>query len=566
MLSSFSSFQSLLNHSRISTSAVFSNPVVNFTSGSGTVSLQNGFTLVALTNTGNYSFNMTGFNGVTVNFCIVGAGSSGCLGYRNVNPPYSGSSGSGGQIITGQYTFNTNDTISVTARVGLGGEPSYFGNGGSAGTPPRAGLDINNTFYGTTTTNDPENVLTTNTKCSGGYTNLVSASSFGTIKAMGGNSANPGVMNQQSTCPSSGQSVGSLSNSSVLIGRSGGIGITGLSTVPPNGTDGHTVSIAGTNMVFSSSGGVASTANSSGVKSFQSTAGLRAGNGSGSSLGAFTGWSNPNLLDGFPAEANSGCGGGSSSGVPGGTLNNSRQAGGAGGSGVIYIWYISPLPPVTLLLRYNFSYSGTTILDQSGNSRNAVISGSTNSIANLSSYPNTNLQKNNTVCYALVTESVGSTNHISLNSSFTMASSDYSFSFWLYPFSNTDLGDSKVWESLNETVMMWRGKNTSPFNGITYNFANLTNFTIAMNTWSHVVFTCNSNTLRLNVYVNNVLVLADVVLTSNNFYTGNNVTALRIGRSLTTNHHSYRGAIADFRMYNNVLNSDYVDAIFNGNV
>lgn len=223
------------------------------------------------------------------------------------------------------------------------------------------------------------------------------------------------------------------------------------------------------------------------------------------------------------------------------------------------------VPPqsVVLLLRYDFTNSGTTILDKSGNNRNATMNG-TNLLANLSSYPNTNLAKQNTKIYSLTSQSTNSSNFIALNSSFTMASPDFSYSFWLYPFATATDGDCKIWESVNEAIMMWRGKNASPYNGVTYNFNNLTLFNMTQNAWHHVVMTCTYSTLKMNIYVDNVLVLSNVSLASSNFYASNTVSAIKIGRSLSSGHYSFIGNFADFRMYNTVLNASYVDALYNG--
>jgi len=217
-----------------------------------------------------------------------------------------------------------------------------------------------------------------------------------------------------------------------------------------------------------------------------------------------------------------------------------------------------------LVLRYDFSNSGTTILDKSGNSRNATMNG-TNFLTPLSSYPSSRLQSNNSQIYFLTSQSIGSASFISLNSSFSLSTQSYSFSFWLYPLQTTGSGDCKVWESVAENIMFWRGKNANPFNGVSYSFGNLTPYpSIAINTWSHVVITCNFSTLRMNIYVNNVLSVSNVVLTSSNFYSSNNVSALNIGRSLSSGHFSYIGGFADFRLYNTVLDTTSISAIYNG--
>jgi len=231
---------------------------------------------------------------------------------------------------------------------------------------------------------------------------------------------------------------------------------------------------------------------------------------------------------------------------------------------------VSSAPSVTvnapLVLRYDFSNSETTILDKSGNSRNATMNG-TNFLTNLSSYPNSALQAKNSKIYFLTSQSIGSENYISLNSSFNLSTQSYSFSFWLYPTQTTNQGDCKVWESTQENIMLWRGKNSNPFNGIRYSYANLTPYaTIALNTWSHVVITCNFSTLRMNIYVNNTLSVSNVVLTASNFYPSNIVSALNIGRSLSSGHFSYIGGIADFRLYNGVLDTISINAIFTGSV
>ncbi len=338
MISSLSTLPSLAFYNQTS-----GPPRITFTLGSAVEGTQNGFKFVRLQNTGNYTFTMSNFNGVAINIVVVGGGGGGQMGQIDqfINS-FGGSGGSGGQtLLVNNYT-PTSSSISCTARVGLGGIGSYYGNGNrsTGGTVAVEGNDTIGTVYGTTTNNNPENsVAAGQIKCGGGYSEIVASGLF-TLRALGGNfgSSTPQSSISNNTCPSTGQTVTGIP-ATFYQGRAGGTGTTNANQ-PGNGTNGQTISVAGTNLVFGSSGGGACR-----DQQQQSTSGTNAGKASGSTAPtSYTGYSNPNQWDGFPATANYGAGGGGASGAGGipynaSGANYSRQHGGNGSSGVIWIWW-----------------------------------------------------------------------------------------------------------------------------------------------------------------------------------------------------------------------------------
>ena len=311
---------------------------ITFQTGQAISGVQNGFSFVRFENTGDYTFTMNNFLDIVVNFIVVGGGSGAQRGLQNT---FGGSGGSGAQIVYGSYLCNSNQ-FNVSARVGLGGIGSYWGNGGRSvgGSIQVEGGDITGTAYGSQTTNDPENVVAIGAiKTAGGFSNLISAEQFGTITALGGNVGAQTTSGTVNSCPNTGFSLGTNTIATFYQGRQGGIGTNTNIVAANNGIDGHTLSVAGQNLTFSSSGGGATT-----DRIGQSLSGVGAGKSSGSSEPmSFTGYSNPNSYDGFSATF-FGCGGGGASGsggIPYSSLgaNYARQKAGNGGSGVIYLWW-----------------------------------------------------------------------------------------------------------------------------------------------------------------------------------------------------------------------------------
>lgn len=336
------------------------NPVtqtVTFTSTNvGTQTTQNGFKLISMTTVSgtsvlqqqrptDYSFTMTGFSGKTVNFCVVGGGSGGQHGFIGGSSGSGGSGGSGGQTIVGTYTITSN-SITCTVRVGAGGYPSYYGNGqtgngtnsGTGGIQPGgSSYNTQGTVYGTTSANDTYPITAVN--CAGGYSNLVcSSGEWGTIKAMGGGVGTQTTSGVTNSCPTTGQSLGTNTTTNIYYGKTAGTG--SVTTTPGNGTNGTTVSVAGSNIIFGSSAGGASRDGQYGA----GTPGTNAGTSSGGNTQFNTGGTSGTIYDSNFGTNNTGSGGGGGLGS-GGTpytssnTNYSIQAGGYGGSGVVYIWY-----------------------------------------------------------------------------------------------------------------------------------------------------------------------------------------------------------------------------------
>jgi len=343
MLSSLATLPSLAFYNQ--TSGPAPTPTITFTSGgSGAVQgTQNGFNFVRFQSTGNYSFTMSNFNNRPINIVVVGGGGGGQMGQvLGGAAAFGGSGGSGGQtLLVNNYTPSSS-SISCTARVGLGGIGTYYGNGGlgTSGGVAVEGGNTSGTVYGTTTNNNPENSVSTGQiKCGGGYSEIVASGIF-TLRALGGNfgSSTPSQGISSNTCPSTGQTVTGIT-ATFYQGKAGGNGATGSNTGGA-GTNGQTISVAGTNLVFGSSGGGACR-----DQLTQSATGTNAGKASGSTAPtSYTGYRNPNQWDGFPATANYGAGGGGASGS-GGTPYNTANAnynnlhGGNGSSGVVWIWW-----------------------------------------------------------------------------------------------------------------------------------------------------------------------------------------------------------------------------------
>ena len=230
-----------------------------------------------------------------------------------------------------------------------------------------------------------------------------------------------------------------------------------------------------------------------------------------------------------------------------------------------------------LALRWDWSLSGltngATIFDKSGNVRNGTLQG-TNYRANITTYPNTTLSKLNTFCYAKTVQ--GNINWYRLTSAFTLSNPSYSMSYWVYPFTADSNNNSVVWECVDGQIRHWRGANNFSNGGFGNNnsgqrnvFHSLTtasSLMIPTNNWRHIVLTHNNSNLKLNVYVNGVLTFTDVSITTSQFFSSNNVSALRVGNPIGFNENGYCGIIADFRMYNSVLPQSFIDLIYAGEV
>lgn len=340
MFNSISSIQSLVNHSGSVYVEPYVAPSITFTSGSVASGTYQGSNFMKFANAGDYAFNISGYKGKTLNFAICGGGSGGQHGF--ISSQRGGSGGSGGQVIYGSYVIQTNN-FNCTARVGLGGIGSYYGNGGRGtnGTNPITTGDTLGTLYGTTTTNDPEqSVSAGQIKCSGGYTQLVAPTEWGTIKALGGLAGDPNTYQTINSCPSTGYSLGTNTTATFAQGKTGGVGNFGTSQ-GGNGENGPLVYFINSTIPLY----LGSSAGGSGSDQYaQSTTGGNAGKASGSS-GSYTGHLNPNTYDGFPASDTFGGGGGGASGSGGVPYNSSganyaRQKGGNGSIGTILLWWV----------------------------------------------------------------------------------------------------------------------------------------------------------------------------------------------------------------------------------
>jgi hypothetical protein len=290
-----------------------------------------GYNLWTFSTAGTYNFSMNGFSGRTINMVIVGGGAGGSTGgFINY---YGGTGGSGGQALQLTYTITSN-SMACTAIVGKGGMPYFKGNGGH-NTPPVPGYDSSGVAYGTTNVND---ATCSGVCCSGGASQFVCNGGFGTVKVLGGTAAT-NTNGAASTCSSTGYLTGTGTTSPTFYqGKAGGVGVS--TTTPNNGQTGTSVSVAGTSIVFGSSGG-----GSQLDQTGQSSPGTNAGNACGNGATyCYSTWTPNSRYDGYPGTANTGSGGGGAAGSGGNpyaasNVNYDRQVGGYGGSGVLYVWY-----------------------------------------------------------------------------------------------------------------------------------------------------------------------------------------------------------------------------------
>jgi hypothetical protein len=312
-----------------------------FGTNSATKTTPSGYNLWKFGAAGTYNFTMNNFVGKTINVVIVGGGAGGQHGSTCCGPFYTlygGTGGSDGQTVQLTYTV-TSSSLACTAVVGKGGMPYYWGNGGHGSNPVSTSYDTSGTLYGSTNTND----ATCSGVCSsGGFSEFVCPGAFGTIKVLGGTAATS-VKGAASTCSNTGYQTGTGTGSAVFYqGKPGGLGVP--NTAPNNGQTGYGLSVAGTSTVFGSSAG-GSQLDQTGQSTSGTNAGAPCGSGPGTN-GCYNAWTTTGLsgYDGFPAVANTGAGGGGASGsggypYTGSSVGYSRQAGGYGGSGVVYIWY-----------------------------------------------------------------------------------------------------------------------------------------------------------------------------------------------------------------------------------
>jgi hypothetical protein len=224
--------------------------------------------------------------------------------------------------------------------------------------------------------------------------------------------------------------------------------------------------------------------------------------------------------------------------------------------------YVVPLTkPSSAIVRYTFYSSGTTVPNMwiGGTTYNATLTG-TVSISTTDYPPNGGPTNNYSLdCPSNVSNS---TNYLAVPP--ITASSRFLFSVchWIKKGQDTSGGDCVLWEiSKSGGCVLFQSKGDAKF------YVNLiagSGFTLDTN-WHHVAITYNFNTLTYSLYLD-----GEALVTNG---TGLNLTSApagaifgtsRIGRSLTSAHHSFLGKFGDFRIYNGILTADEVRSIYNG--
>ena len=104
----------------------------------------------------------------------------------------------------------------------------------------------------------------------------------------------------------------------------------------------------------------------------------------------------------------------------------------------------------------------------------------------------------------------------------------------------------------------------TPYNKYVFNNGGVTNAaTITPNTWVHYAVTINSSNVY-NVYLNGVLTLSSIT-NPYSYPTATNFTLNSLGSySPIGPHNTFKGNMADFRLYNSVLSAGEITAIYNG--
>lgn len=222
-----------------------------------------------------------------------------------------------------------------------------------------------------------------------------------------------------------------------------------------------------------------------------------------------------------------------------------------------------------LELRYDFSTSGTTVLDISGKKRHGTVYGDATFITPLTNFPNATLQKTNTYCYSLPYSAGGYNNNhrITLSGPFPIQTKNYSISFWMRPITNSGNNLMYVYEILADKVFLMEGYNNLKTYGVncTPSVYGLFPYEIALNvnTWAHIVMTFDYNTLSTTSYVNGLSKIVQP-LDSTYFFPTLNFPSLSIGRKLNNYSWTFSGVIADFRIYSKVLTADDALSLYNG--
>lgn len=146
----------------------------------------------------------------------------------------------------------------------------------------------------------------------------------------------------------------------------------------------------------------------------------------------------------------------------------------------------------------------------------------------------------------------------------TMASG-MTIMFWLRPVSNPSGADGKFMEfDGDERFYLFFNASTQKYN---WCYSTNAEFSLPINTWSHVTITTTlqtSTTGTYSIYVNGTLTYSNinyntgVIGSVGKLITNAQLSQVSIGRSISSAHIRFAGYISDFRIYNAILNAQQI--------
>jgi hypothetical protein len=141
----------------------------------------------------------------------------------------------------------------------------------------------------------------------------------------------------------------------------------------------------------------------------------------------------------------------------------------------------------------------------------------------------------------------------------------FSVCYWIKKIADTTgSGDCVVWElDKDGGSSLFQNRSNKYF----YVKASAPN-SFSLNTnWNHIVVCYNYTTSTYNLYLNGTLHIANGTGLNNGWTSTPNSATFgrsRIGRSIASGHHSFRGYIGDFRIYDGTLTQSQALDIYNG--
>jgi hypothetical protein len=141
----------------------------------------------------------------------------------------------------------------------------------------------------------------------------------------------------------------------------------------------------------------------------------------------------------------------------------------------------------------------------------------------------------------------------------------FSVCYWIKKIADTpSTGDSVIWElDMNGGSTLYQNRSTKAF----FVKAGTSNsFTLNTN-WNHIVVCYNYTTSTYMLYLNGTIHIANGTGLNDGWISTPNSNTFgksRIGRSISSAHHSFNGYIGDFRIYNGTLTQSQVFDIYNG--